>query len=60
MAKPKYLSLDSQKLREVGTLVSAGVSMAQAWEKSSAKNHIAGNSILSLLTRGKTLSAALF
>lgn len=57
---PKYPPLDSQQLRELATLVSAGVSMAQAWEKSSAKNHLAGNSILSLLTRGKTLSAALF
>jgi type II secretory pathway component PulF len=60
MAKPKYLPLDPQQLRELATLVSAGVSTAQAWEKSSAKNHLAGNSILSLLTRGKTLSTALF
>ena len=59
-AMPKYPPLGSQQLRELATLVSAGVSIAEAWEKSSAKNHLAGNSILSLLTRGKTLSEALF
>lgn len=60
MAMPKYPPLDSQQLRELATLVSAGISIAEAWEKSSAKNHLAGNSVLALLTRGKTLSEALF
>ncbi len=55
-----YTPLSSQQLRELATLASAGVSIAEAWEKSSAKDHLAGNSVLALLKRGRSLSEALF
>lgn len=52
-------SLTPQQLRELATLVSTGVPIASAWEKSSAFNHPSGTSVHRLLNQGSSLSQSL-
>ena len=54
----KYSPLNIQQTRELATLISAGIATAKAWEKSSASQHPAGQSILKALRKGTSLAAA--
>jgi type II secretory pathway component PulF len=50
--------LNMQQTRELATMVEAGISIADAWEKSSASQHLAGQSILKALRQGTKLAVA--
>ncbi|NKB32674.1 MAG: hypothetical protein GKR91_06215 [Pseudomonadales bacterium] len=54
----KSLPLTMQQTRELTTLVSAGLSIAEAWQKSSAIQHPAGKSVLKALQQGSSLAAS--
>ena len=51
----KYPPLSPQQIRELSTLISAGIATVQAWEKSSISLHPASPVILALLQKGTNL-----
>ena len=55
----KYPPLSPQQIRELSTLISAGIATVQAWEKSSASLHPASPVILALLQKGTSLARAM-
>ena len=54
----KSSPLNSQQTRELTTMISSGISIADAWEKTSAIKHPSGQSVLKALRRGTSLAAA--